>query len=200
MTNLAFAAPTNVPAMATIAIDACEAVVGGQLALALADLGANVVLQGKDHMALEKLQRIIAARWGRAAIHSATVSCDAAIGIEIDAKAAIARIASASETGTETGIVLIQSSQPDQHAALQSALSGLEPARKMHAITLPSSAAGTDINYPVLTRICALLASDAGRAIANQHIVLQKPAATNGATATRYPDMTVCAPTIVPIG
>ncbi|MEY4471834.1 MAG: hypothetical protein RL671_138 [Pseudomonadota bacterium] len=200
MITLACPAPNSSPAVAQIAIAACDEALGSQLALTLADLGAAVLLQGTERIALERLQRAIAERWGRAVIQADASGSDAAISIAADTTAAIGSIERVDAPAAATTILLVQSGNADGHAALQAALTRAEPIRVIHAISLPAGAAAGGIDYPALARICALLASDAGRAMTNQHITLHTHAAGDGANAASYPDMPVCAPTIVPLG
>lgn len=188
----------SAPASPTIALESCDGGIGNGLALALADLGATVLLVGSDTAALDRLRLAIAARWGRAVVAATGGAGDARIAIVDDVDAAIARLRGQSAaTLPATEIVLIRSTRPDEAAALAQCLASLDPHRRAHTVALPAGVDDGSLDLAALAQTCGFLASACGRGLANLAITLRKDSARR---TPAYPAMSACAPTIVPVG
>jgi hypothetical protein len=191
-------AAISVPSPTSLALEACDEAFGGRLALAVADLGATVLLQGLDIDALDKLQRTITERWCRAAIAGAETCGDAAIGISESIDAAIARMGKASNHTPAIEVLLVRTDGSGDRAELDARIANLGPDRRVHAVILPVAADPASTDFAALARICWLLASDDAKALPNQVITLHTCTAAQGYTRPVYPEMTICAPTIAP--
>ena len=182
----------------SVALEACDEAFGGRLALAVADLGATVLLQGQDIAALDRLQRTITERWCRAAIAGAETCGDAAIGISGSIDAAIARLGKASNHAPAIELLLVRTDDSGARAELDASVAALEPERRVHAVILPAAADPASTDFAALARICWLLTSEDGRALPNQVITLHTCTSPQGRARPVYPEMTICAPTIAP--
>lgn len=186
------------PSVTTVALEESDQIFGGCLALAFADQGVTVLLQGQDSAALAKLQRTITERWCRATIASDDMFGDALIWTAASNESALSRLSKASNSRFAIEVLLVWTEGSADHTELATAVANLGPDRRVHAVVLPSMTEPANIDFAALAQISCLLISDAAKALPNQVITLHNCAADHAGRKSAYPEMTVCAPTVAP--
>ncbi|MBO9695263.1 MAG: hypothetical protein J7499_03610 [Sphingopyxis sp.] len=204
-----------------IGLNGCDGDIGGPLAVALADFGATLRLEGADAVRLHDLQMSITGRWGRATVAGPDEAATSPVSmIRMFSNATLVRDTAAGSIGNAeyppsrpTARVRIATAEQTRQAlgADSDALPATEiwivtdashqECRGLEALLSEARRSRFVITLPeravdrdALALLVALLLSSAGDLLPNQCVALQDRKAAP--VRQEYPAVMACAPTI----
>lgn len=186
--------PAFVPS--TIAIDNCDTELGEQLANALADLGAIVLLTGRDQSRLEHLQQSIAARWGHAKCGIVPNGAVPTIAVVSGIEDISGRVGQFSDSHEANGLVIIAPERQGKSCTLDALLSDPRNKQKVFVILLKDQSIDNGLDCSALAATCAFLLSSTGQSLENSCLQFESRRQTSGDTHVSYPEVNICAPAL----
>ncbi|HZG33837.1 MAG TPA: hypothetical protein VEZ59_11220 [Sphingopyxis sp.] len=195
----------------TVDIDGCDKDAGAAVALALAELGADVGLRGADRASLQALRALIARHWGRASVVDGAPNGDGHIVRFLSTRDSL-RDHLATDTRRSLGIEILLADGLARTDEISMFLADAESrGRRVHAVLLPPSRgddpAATDTPPETAmpdpgrwTSLVAFLLSPAGACLPNQCLRSAAAGAPRHAAEPEalFPAMPVCGPAFFP--
>lgn len=188
MTNSHSTRASRAIAGRNVAVDGADQPLGSFLARTLAECGASVHLRGQDAGLLQKLRYRIAEAWGNAVIDD-NGGTDVTVRLTEDPDRALDQL---SDTKVAPVEILIFTGPSRGTGSLQTRLEEFGQ-QHVHMLVLPGPDA--DFDRAVLGELVCLFASPLGLAVKNTLVALNAGVAD---VRPNFPEMTICAPTVVP--